>query len=338
MNIVVCEEPNSKRNPAQWVREYTKAGLACVPIRKKSKDTKGLWKWSRGGVPEYEWANFWRHEDGPCGIAILCGERSGNLEVLDFDNRSTAPESMDYRFWRFNLPPMADKVAWTLPIIATPSGGRHVVWRCEVIEGNQKFARNSAGESLIETRGEGGLFVAPGSPDDTHKSGRSYRLTQGSLLDVPTITPEVRAVFLEHARQRDKYRQPVAIRTARATNDREQFPTGYRPGDDYEQAVTWAEVLEPFGWVETRDGWTRPGKDTSDGISASVHGDKNNLHVFTSSAPPFEQGGNYSKFAAFALLRCGGDFGLAAARLASRGYGCVIDRSEEIEKVIGGLS
>jgi putative DNA primase/helicase len=98
---------------------------------------------------------------------------------------------------------------------------------------------------------------------------------------------------------------------------------GTLPGDDFEARASWAEILEPHGWridrtigEETR--WTRPGKGA--GTSATT-GHNAGLHVFTSSAPPFEPGGNYNKFHVYTLLNYNGDFGAAAKALAEQGYG-----------------
>jgi hypothetical protein len=44
------------------------------------------------------------------------------------------------------------------------------------------------------------------------------------------------------------------------------------------------------------------------------------LYVFSSNAYPFEPGRAYSKFAAFTLVNCGGDFSTAASILARQGY------------------
>jgi hypothetical protein len=87
---------------------------------------------------------------------------------------------------------------------------------------------------------------------------------------------------------------------------------GERPGDVFNRTATWNDILLPHGWQPTGEGvdgathWTRPGKDA--GTSATTgYGDGDVLYVFNSNAPPFEPGGPYDKFAAFALLEHGGD-------------------------------
>ena len=92
-----------------------------------------------------------------------------------------------------------------------------------------------------------------------------------------------------------------------------------RPGDRFNRETDWATILEPAGWTRVPfngDGerWRRPGKP--EGISATTGGGGYDLfYVFSSNARPFEARTSYSKFAAFAQLQHGGDYGAAAAAL-----------------------
>ena len=79
------------------------------------------------------------------------------------------------------------------------------------------------------------------------------------------------------------------------------------------------------GWVPVyRRGdmvyWRRPGK--REGLSATTNFANNGLlHVFSSSASPFEADTSYSPFSAYTLLKHGGDFKAAALALQDEGYG-----------------
>jgi len=94
---------------------------------------------------------------------------------------------------------------------------------------------------------------------------------------------------------------------------------GDRPGDLLAASLSWRQILEPCGWVWVRshdaiEYWRRPGKD--EGISATTNGrGTDRLHVFSSSAEPFEADESYSKFGAFTLLEHAGDFAAAARAL-----------------------
>lgn len=99
------------------------------------------------------------------------------------------------------------------------------------------------------------------------------------------------------------------------------------PGDDYEKHATWAQILEPAGWIHVRQDangahqWRRPGKD-GPGISATTgHAtDRDRLFVFSTSTEfPHEQ--PITKFHAYALLHHGEDHSAAARQLRRDGYG-----------------
>jgi hypothetical protein len=101
-----------------------------------------------------------------------------------------------------------------------------------------------------------------------------------------------------------------------------------RPGDDFNlRGPDWKELLDGWecvGQTGTERSWRRPGKDEGQSATAGhcKKGDGAELfYVFTSNAPPFTQGEPYTKFAVYALLRHGGDFGAAARDLAAQGYG-----------------
>lgn len=92
-----------------------------------------------------------------------------------------------------------------------------------------------------------------------------------------------------------------------------------RPGDVFNEAATWDDVLLPAGWAKVaRSGantyWRRPGK--SSGWSASTGGTGDWLFVF-STATAFEPEKGYSKFAVWTILNFAGDFAAAARSLRS---------------------
>src|SRR5204863_7012750 len=81
---------------------------------------------------------------------------------------------------------------------ATPAGGRHLLYRCDKIEGNQKLATRSDGEkrqTLIETRGEGGLIIVAPSHGTVHPSGKPYLLLRGGISSIRTILAHQRALL-----------------------------------------------------------------------------------------------------------------------------------------------
>lgn len=113
----------------------------------------------------------------------------------------------------------------------SPSGGIHLLWRCEMVEGNQKLAsrpREGGEDALIETRGPGGfLVVAPSS---------GYRRRAGAPVSVVTLTPEERDDLLSLFRAFDERHPPQ-------TPSRDEFDGpaanggGLRPGDEDRKSV-----------------------------------------------------------------------------------------------------
>jgi len=257
------------------------------------------------------------------GIGIVSGAVSSDLEIIDVDNRDSFTE-----FVNILLMSGAEELFMSLPIVQTPNG-YHLYYRCEVIEGNQKLAQRPLADkkrkTLIETRGEGGYVLAPGSPVECHPDKGSYTLIQGHLESIPTIDTEQRQQLLDAARSLNEYvkvQDPVA-KVVKSDDGFVDVNTG-RPGDDYIERTPWSEVLTGWQHIGQRqdsvDLWRRPGKTT--GISATTnYAGTDLLYVFSSNGAPFEPERGYSKFSAYGLLNHGGDFKAASIALKKLGFG-----------------
>lgn len=302
---------------------YAAAGLSVVAIKPDGSKR-----------PPFTWGEFeQRHAtdkelrlwfgSGRNGIGVICGAISGGLEVIDFDSDL-------FEQWRLLVETEAPGLVERLPVVLTPGAGVHVFYRCTTIAGNQKLAVDAKRVVLIETRGEGGLVVAPGSPLTCHPAGKPYQLVRGDLRAIPEITPGEREVLLSVARSFNEYvASPLAVRApaARPPGD------GQRPGDAFNAKTTWADVLEPHGWrcVLERGQvgcWKRPGKDDVGWSATTNHAGSDLLYVFSSNAAPFEPERSYDRFAAYTILQHGGDFRAAAQALSEQGYG---DRPLEVD-------
>jgi hypothetical protein len=105
----------------------------------------------------------------------------------------------------------------------------------------------------------------------------------------------------------------------------QQAGIGQRPGDDFNHQADWHAILLPHGWIPISPRgdmvyWRRPGK--KEGHSATTNFSNSGvLHVFSSSAPPFEANSSYSLFMAYALLEHEGNLTAAARALQQQGYG-----------------
>lgn len=309
---------------------YLAAGLSVLPaIKAEKRPSVGSWKtWAERLPSEYEVrAWFGNHPDGVC---IVTGRVSGSLECMDFDNHGELFDS-----WKNRV----DSALFSrLVVEQTPSGGFHVLYRCDNrIPGNLKLARGDRHAklaTLIETRGEGGLFLCAPTA--------GYRVVQGEFAHIPTLTAEEREHLLAAARELNEVQEPPKIAacglSGNGSNNQPTVPAGahvgatsgdcgdfaVRPGDDYCERGDIRPVLEGHGWQllgAKQDGnelWRRPGK-TSGGHSATFDGHV--FYVFSSNAAPFESERGYSRFQVYAALECGGDYTRAARELLGKGYG-----------------
>jgi hypothetical protein len=286
------------------------------------------------------------------GVGAVCGAISGNLEIFDCDDAEL------FDPWCEAVEALCPGLLAKLVIIRTPSGGFHVYYRCPEISGSLKLARKAVEDlegtedaklidgkwvlikTTLETRGEGAYALAPGSPGACHPSGGRYTFRFGSLSNIPTITPQERAVMQDAARSLNQYveRERVYKPSSRLFSDQSN-----RPGDDYNSNGDWYSLLTSHGWrfVFSRGEvsyWRRPGKPAP-GISATTnYRGSNLLYVFSSNAHPFDERAGYSLFAAFAMLEFGGDFHTAAKALAGQGYGSRRRRKATVPAVLKPIS
>jgi hypothetical protein len=287
------------------------AGLSTIPPRMDgTKRPLAAWKQYQDATPtESDLAGWYRN--GQTGVGLVCGDVSGGLECLDFDNRDAWA---DYKkaAKSSGLGDLLKRVAYGYSE-ETPNGF-HLLLRCSEISGNTKLANAEDKKALIETRGEGGFIIVAPSHGKVNPAG-DYVLKAGGFDSIVTITPGEREQLHRLARTFDKIpikAPPKAPAKQHAGND------GNRPGDEFNRSKTWPEILEPHGWVRVfeRGGtthWRRPGK--SEGISATTnHEGSDLLWVFITSTV-LESERSYDRFGAHVLLNHGGDFAVAVRAL-----------------------
>ncbi|NLF33153.1 MAG: DUF3987 domain-containing protein [Planctomycetes bacterium] len=324
-------------------RRYLDAGLCVLPAIRAEKRPTVAWKAYQDRLPTASEIDAWFANE-PDALGVLCGRVSGNNEMIDFD---AGGELFDA--WAQRIP--LDLLA-KLVIETTQNHGRHVCYRFRgEICGNMKLAQRKVGDkvvTLIETRGEGGLFLCAPTP--------GYERIQGDLSNMPVLTEAERDTLLQAAWDLNEYVPPVANGPTGSANAGQTAAlsaahgdcssdnsnigpmssnsshmcgcasnNGDRPGDDFNIRGDVRAVLEQHGWVrladrQGRDGneyWRRPGKNG--GWSATLK--DRVFYVFSSNAAPFEPNGAYSPFSVYTLLACGGDFEQAAKSLRSFGFG-----------------
>lgn len=283
-------------------KEYINYGLICLPVKEdKSPNVKETWKEGIKNLSEY---------DKAFGIGIICGKISGGLECIDFDNHfGDAKDNLTKFIEEIN----EIYLTYKFPIEQTMNGGYHLLYRCEKIDGNLKLASKPLldkktnkwrPDAIIETRGEGGYFVAAPTP--------GYKIIRNNILDIPEITTDERNIIISVCKSFNEWHEVK----------KELFEQKDKPGDLFNSDVCskdeMIDCLKYNGWTELKTGiWQRPGKKL--GISATIGKVANNVfYNFSSNAYPFEPNSGYTPFQVIALLKYNSDFSAFAKDLAER--------------------
>jgi putative DNA primase/helicase len=327
-------------------------GLSPVPAKEDGSKAPDVGRWKslqkvrlNRGFLESEFSN------GRTGMGLICGQVSGNLETLEFDDFPTYQAFLE----RANVCGLEDLVQRIKAGYCeqSPSSGIHWPYHCTEIGGNTKLAsRPKLPEeklhpkddikTLIETRGEGGFVVTAPSYGKVHPTGKPYVLLSGGFNTITNITPEERNSLFELARSFDQTLTQEKIGHVGHAGHIGHVDRGSRienlslPGDDFNKRGDWGDILHPHGWeaVYEQSGeiyWRRPGK--SEGISATTnYAGTDLLYVFsTNTSLPAPRA--YTKFAVYSLLDHNGDFRAAADTLSRLGYGTNTNPSENCHKM-----
>lgn len=322
-----------------------RAGICVIPIRLDLPKQPALptWKEFEKRLPTESEIKAWFRPrtwktnppvTSPAGLAAVSGKISGNLECLDFDEQGL------FEQWADQVDLAAPNLVNRLVIVRTPNGV-HCRYRCSVIQNNDpKIARRPATAEelatnprektrvLIESRGEGGYALLPGSPPECHEDHGVYSYDPsgiGDLTKVQSITPEERETLWSLARSFN--RVPEQVQTSAPSNKQPSPGYDLRPGQHFDIEGDWQSILEQSGWTLTSGSWDqgrlcRPGKigsvSATIGVCRSEKGEPL-LHVFSSNCEL--EVGTYGKFRAYAGLRHNGDLSKAAAELGRMGFG-----------------
>ena len=311
--------------------KYAEWGLSIIPARLEDKTPAvgGSWKGFQQAIAaESDIVRWFGNSNNQ--IAIVCGKVSGNLEVLDFDNHFGDIEEI-FNSWKQIVSDTIPELLEKLIIEKSQSGGFHVFYRSEKIDGNHKLARRRMSESkvdtIIETRGEGGyVLVAP---------SKGYTLLQNDFSKVPTISDAERECLLSVAASFNE------VDTEKANSKIYQLrPVDLeRPGDDFNSRGNHRDLLVEYGWTLShtagdKEYWRRP--DKNKGVSATFNVVADKLYVFSSNAYPFEDGKTYDRFAIYTVLKFGDtsaeSFKNATKELAKKGYGKPVSQKERKTK------
>ncbi len=250
---------------------YLRSGLCVLPaILAEKRPALSAWKQYQSRLPTERQVNVWFANGA--SLCILTGAVSGNLEMIDFDF-----EGELFSPWAERVATEAPGLLDRLLVERSQSGGRHVIYRCQsAIPGNLKLAQRVVQAAddqelvicgkkyrprrveerfevtctLIETRGQGGLFLCHPTP--------GYVLEQGRFQDLPVLTEAERKILMEAAWSLNEAVPPVE--TGAGPNE-----MCGRPGDEYNDRGDVRALLLRHGWQCAGGGenerWRRPGKD-----------------------------------------------------------------------------
>jgi hypothetical protein len=307
---------------ARW---YLSHGLNIVAC---DQNKTAIVKWKEFQSRMITIDEFKHQSESPkaAGIAVICGQISGNLEVIDIDCKYDITGTL-YEDLKSHIPFFE-----RLYVTQTRSKGYHLYYRCEAIDGNRKLAsRPSTDEeriatphlrsvTIIETRGEAGYVIGP--PSD------GYRVIQRN--DIPILTSDEREIIIEACRSFNTYMEPVVI-PLESRADSSNYHLS--PGDDYNKRGDVIALLESHGWTVVRRTedkiiLKRPGQ-TDSKSSGDFLISKGWLTIFSTNTP-FEPLKAYSPFAVYAILEHKGNFRDAARDLGSKGFGERLDSKKKL--------
>lgn len=334
--------------------KYFQAGLSVIPCNEK-KIPVGKWKGNQTELMKPTGV------EDTYGIGIVCGKVSGNLELLDFDTKYDVTGTL-FKDYSQLVKEQAPDLLKRLVVEKSVSGGYHFFYRCnieingntklakrettdkerektyhetydrllkenkkndEAIKGAEKAKKNDSARVLIETRGEGGYVMVAPSP--------KYKVLQGDICDIPTITPEERNILLDTARI---FNAEKIIESPKYEN-KEYSYSGLSPFEDYNNRGDTLQFLKDNGWRVTlhkgsKNLLLRPGGTGS--WSADYDTERKIFYVWTDSSD-FEKEKGYNQSQVLTTIQFNGDYGAASKWLLKNGYGS-IEKKKDIKAVI----
>jgi hypothetical protein len=322
---------NTTLDSLDMARQFVASGVSVVPFTHGTKDlaydrlpliwnkteqrAKPSWSPYRDRLPTDEELLAW-FGDGSCNLAIVGGTISGGLVVLDFES------SAAYDAWhRFATMLLDEALVAQFPVVRT-GRGKHVYFRMPNPIGNRTLAKRPSGvdakgktiyELLAETRGEGGLALAPPS---LHPSGTYYTLEQGGLTAVPLLTSDQAQTILDAARAIAEEEHP---HTTPPTD--KQSDHGSSVIDRFNHETSIQAMLEQYGYRQLgANRYIQPGGEHA---SVVINPDTNRSYHFNTADPLHQEtptGGLYGQapFSVLCKLECGGDVRQAVKLAATR--------------------
>ena len=282
-------------------------GLNAIPVTVKEKHPgKKGWNYSDKFVPESFIDDLIK--EGADGVGVICGQISNGFIPFDFDNKDGANAKETYE--SFTKDPEVKRLIekYNPPIESTPSGGKHILWRCSELDlPAEKLAEKPVTDPskpnkkavLIETRGRNTLIVIAPSP--------GYNITKGNINKIPDLEPQEMIYLLGIAMSLDQTGQVKKINPEELPNP---GPYGMKFNEDnLGYILEWLErnKYREFKQQGKEIHFTRPEKESGTSVVFNYKGN-NRLYVFSSSCSPLELGQSYSSYHLWTIEEHAGDY------------------------------
>lgn len=294
----------------EWALYYADHGYRVIPIRPGQKRPP-ITAWQDAATTQTGVITTWFsgiYADHGLGIVTGENDEGWRYFVLDIDIKDDNSGTLTIQQLEQRHGPLPTTVEAT-----SGSGGRHLFYR---LADHHLMPGNGAGRYLgpgVDIRGHNAQVLVEPS---LHPNGNRYRWLEDHAIGEIDIAyaPDWLITLLNP----DTATTPLDRATPAADLEDQ------RPGTIFNRRTTWDELLHQDGWTPhhydtTQDTyyWTRPGKQTRDGVSATVnHGGTDLLTVFSTSIhtlPP----GTYDRFGYWTATRHHGDHAAAARALTN---------------------
>ena len=250
----------------QHAEQLYNQGISVFPaLVDGTKKPQGKWRQYQRDRCSQRQLNKWFGEANPWAIAVVCGQVSNNLVVIDIDDpdliepfetklKKEHPDCT-MRLSRLRRGPASD--------ISTYSA----TGRLGLVRHSSRW-RATNGPSNSGPKAT--MSLGRGSPTQTHKSGQPYRVIRGDIGEIYHFTANEVVTLIQIAKSFERPSGPSAAEEfGSAANCSKARIDLSRPGDDFDAHTDWAEILDPkmvdppYQLIrEDADGtrhWKRPG-------------------------------------------------------------------------------
>lgn len=289
----------------EWALHYADHGYRVIPIKPAEKRPP-IAAWQDHATCNTGTITQWFTQTYPDhGIGIVTGanQYQQRFIVLDIDTKDDNAGAKTIQHLQTLHPLLPDTVE-----AITGSGGRHLIY---LLADHHSMPNNGSGRHLgagVDIRGHNAqIVVAP----TRHPNGQLYSWAEGHAIG--EIDPAEAPDWLIELLTPPEY-QPAPFDARESQGDTKETTGDTRAGTLFNRATDWDTLLLADHWQPHHvDGqgtfhWTRPGKSTKDGESATVNHNGNDLLCVFTTAIHNLPTGTYDRFGYWVATRYSGDF------------------------------